>query len=218
MAAATTDGVQAIPLVGSADLISEFFLFGLNHILFQRGIYPQESFNRFTKYGMTTFVVTNDEVKQYLTSVLDQMKIWLRKSSLRRVAVVIASIATHQVLERWVFDVQLEDKVAAKSVHAGITPAFEPAAGSKEETKIVAEIRSLLTQITATVSILPLLDEACAFDVLIYTTEDTETPVMWHESSPYTIPNAHNVELRSFSTSVHHVGASVSHATPQDPS
>lgn len=214
----TTGGVQPISLTGSADLITEFFHYSLCQVLFQRGVYPPDAFKRITKYGMTTHVITDEAVDKYITAVLSQMKQWSHKSSLRRVAIVIASVATNKVLERWVFDVLLEDDTARRTVHAGITPATTPAPGSKEEAKIVAEIRSVLTQITSTVSILPLLDEACSFDVLIYTTEDTETPVKWHESSARTIPNAQHVQLRSFSTSVHNVDTSVSFAPPQDPS
>lgn len=209
---------RTIPLTGSADLITEFFFYGLNQILYQRGIYPPETFKRFSKYGMTTLVTTDSEVEKYLKAVLDQMNVWLHKSRLRRVAVVIASVATNMVLERWVFDVLLEHDSSREFVETGIAPREAPPPGSKEETKIVAEIRALLTQITATVAILPLLDEACAFDVLIYTTEDTETPVKWHESSARTIPNAHNVQLRSFSTSVHNVDTNVSFAAPSDTS
>lgn len=209
---------QSIPLRGSAHLIAEFFYYGLNHILFQRGIYPPENFKRHTKYGMTTLVTTDEDVNKYLTSVLDQMKEWLSKSCLRRVVVVVASVATARVLERWAFDVVLEDQSSRDTIAAGITPASEPPPGSKEQTKIVAEIRALLTQITATVAVLPLLDEACSFEVLIYTTEDTETPVKWHETTARVIPNGHSVQLRSFSTSVHNIDTSVSFAPPPDSS
>lgn len=208
---------KPIPLVGSADLITEFFYYGLNQILYQRGIYSPETFKRYTKYGMTTLISTIDGVETYLQNVLKQMNVWLHKRSLRRVAVVIASVASNKVLERWVFDIVLEHEEAQHLVERGITPCTQsvPATtGSKQQTRIVAEIRALLTQITATVAILPLLDEACAFEVLIYTTEDTETPVKWNESSARTIPNAQQVQLRSFSTSVHNIDTNVSFAPP----
>lgn len=217
MSAKPSDSVKTstIPLSGSADLVTEFFFYGLNQILFQRGIYPPETFKRFSKYGMTTLVTTDADVEKYLKAVLDQMNTWLHKSRLRRVAVIIASVATNTVLERWVFDVVLEHETSRRDVERGVAPKEAPPSGSKEDTKIVSEIRALLTQITATVSILPLLDEAASFDVLIYTTEDTETPVKWHESSARTIPNAQRVQLRSFSTSVHNIDTNVSFAAPE---
>lgn len=222
---------KPIALVGSADLITEFFYYGLNQILYQRGIYPPETFKRYSKYGMTTLVTTDTDVEKYLQSVLSQMNRWLHKCRLRRIAVVIASAATNHVLERWAFDVALQHEHSQRSVERGIAPSengddnadiaddgsllsLSKAAeqNKKNDTKIVAEIRALLTQITATVAVLPLLDEACAFDVLIYTTEDTETPVQWNESSARTIPDGQGVQLRSFSTSVHNIDTNVSFA------
>ena len=37
---------NAVTLKGSAAIISEFFNYGVNSILYQRGIYPPESFTR----------------------------------------------------------------------------------------------------------------------------------------------------------------------------
>ena len=37
---------NAVTLKGSAALVSEFFNYGINSILYQRGIYPPESFTR----------------------------------------------------------------------------------------------------------------------------------------------------------------------------
>ena len=38
---------NAVTLKGSAKLVSEFFNFGINSILYQRGVYPAESFTRY---------------------------------------------------------------------------------------------------------------------------------------------------------------------------
>ena len=50
----------AITLRGSTALVTEFFGFSINSILYQRGIYPPESFQRVSKYGLT-MLVTSDE-------------------------------------------------------------------------------------------------------------------------------------------------------------
>lgn len=49
---------------------------------------------------------------------------------------------------------------------------------------------------------LPLLDQPCSFDLLVYTTQDADVPVQWEESDPRYITNAAEVKLRSFSTRV----------------
>lgn len=135
------------------------------------------------------------------------MRIWLSARALNRVVVVIASVATKKVMERWSFDVNVDADVV-KDDGQGI--------GEKDEKVIVREIQAVIRQITASVSYLPLLDEACSFDMLIYTNKDTETPAQWMESGPRIIQDKENVELRSFSTSVHDVKTSVSFARASD--
>ena len=42
-------------------------------ILYQRGIYPPESFDRQKKYGLAMMVTSDEGLTKYLTSVLKQM-------------------------------------------------------------------------------------------------------------------------------------------------
>ena len=65
----------AVTLKGSAQLVSDFFNYGINSILYQRGIYPAESFTRKEEYGLTLLVSTDQKVKQFLESVLSQIKV-----------------------------------------------------------------------------------------------------------------------------------------------
>lgn len=48
--------------------------YGINSILYQRGIYPPETFTRVQKYGLTLLVTTDPELKNYLNNVVEQMK------------------------------------------------------------------------------------------------------------------------------------------------
>lgn len=66
-------------------------------------------------------------------------------------------------------------------------------------------------QITASVAFLPLLEQRCSFDVLIYAGKDTDTPADWTESGACNIENGQHVQLRSFSTAVHTVHTKVSY-------
>ena len=56
-----------------------FSAFGINSILYQRGIYPSETFTRVQKYGLTLLVTTDPELIKYLNNVVDQLKdiLWL---------------------------------------------------------------------------------------------------------------------------------------------
>jgi len=51
-----------------------FAVYGINSILYQRGIYPPETFTRVQKYGLTILVTTDDELKKYLTNILADVK------------------------------------------------------------------------------------------------------------------------------------------------
>lgn len=200
---------HSINLTGSAELVTEFFSYAVNTLLFQRGIYEPQSFSRVSKYGMTMLVSTDDRVQAYLKAVLEQMTVWLSRAELDRVVVVFSSVATSAVLERWAFNVQTSGRGPTSDASVSDAPGGK---GPKSNSAIVAEIQALVRQITASVTFLPLLDERCEFDMLIYTKKDAQTPTLWEESGPRTIPNKQQVQLRSFSTSVHNVEACVAYA------
>ena len=84
-----------ITLQGSTEIVTEFFGYSINRccsfcelavryvrchtlcvarsILYQRGIYPPETFTRIQKYGLQMLVTTDDGLKSYLTQVLSQL-------------------------------------------------------------------------------------------------------------------------------------------------
>ena len=51
-----------------------FSVYGINNILYQRGIYPSGSFSYKQQYGLTLFVSTEENVKNYLENVIPQIK------------------------------------------------------------------------------------------------------------------------------------------------
>merc|ERR1712029_97533 len=83
---------NAVTLKGSAAIISEFFNYGVNSILYQRGIYPPESFTRKQEYGLTLLVSTDAKVNHFLDSVLSQIKDWLEARKVHKLVVVLASL------------------------------------------------------------------------------------------------------------------------------
>ncbi|GCC33304.1 mitotic spindle assembly checkpoint protein MAD2A isoform X1 [Chiloscyllium punctatum] len=191
---------EGITLKGSASIVSEFFNYGINSILYQRGIYPPESFTRVQKYGLTMLVTTDPILNNYLKNVVGQLKDWLCNHFVQRLVVVINSIETNEVLERWQFDIECDKTMTDNS---------QPR--EKSEKAIQDEIRSVIRQITATVTFLPLLDTACSFDLLVYTDKDLEVPEKWEESGPQFINNSEEVRLRSFTTTIHKVNSMVAY-------
>lgn len=98
-----------------------------------------------------------------------------------------------ETLERWVFDCETtktNDKTDIKS--------------TKPEKEIMNEIQAIMRQITASVTFLPLLNEPCSFDLLVYADQEASVPVTWEDSDPCFITNSEEVRLRSFTTQVQH--------------
>ena len=193
---------NSVSLRGSVATVTEFFGFSVNSILYQRGIYPAESFAQVPKYGLPMMVTKDDALKQYLAAVLSQMANWLSHGLIHKLVLVINSIEKGSVLERWEFDV---DTTASED------PSHPPK--GKSDDHVRAEIQAVMRQITASVSFLPMITEDCAFDLLVYTNTDCDIPAAWELSDPRLVLNpSGSVKLRSFATSFHRVDAAVSFA------
>ncbi|KAM9678245.1 LOW QUALITY PROTEIN: mitotic spindle assembly checkpoint protein MAD2A-like [Trichechus inunguis] len=171
--------------------------FGINSILYQRGTYPSETFTRVQKYGLTVLVITDRELIKYLNNVVEELKDWLYRCSVPKLVVVISDIESGEVLERWQFDTEC-DKTAKDD------------SARREK----SEIRSVIRQITATVTFLPLLEVSCSFDLRIYTDKDLLVPEKWEESGPQFITNFEEVHLCSFTTTFHKVNSMVAYKIP----
>ncbi|KAL3046759.1 mitotic spindle assembly checkpoint protein MAD2A [Trematomus bernacchii] len=195
-----TSTLNGITLKGSAELVADFFSFGINSILYQRGIYPPETFSRITHYDMSLQLTTDPKLKNYLTNVVSQLKEWLFECTVQKFVLVITCLETNEVLERWQFDIDCDKS------------AKESSAPREKSIKIIQdEIRSVIRQITATVTFLPLLETPCAFDLLVYTDKDLLVPDKWEASGPQIIDQSEEVRLRSFTTSIHKVNSMVAY-------
>ncbi|XP_075472318.1 mitotic spindle assembly checkpoint protein MAD2A isoform X1 [Ascaphus truei] len=174
--------------------------YGINSILYQRGIYPAETFTRVQKYGLTLLVTTDPQLKDYLNNVVEQLKDWLHRCQVQKLVVVITSVDSNEILERWQFDIECDKTIKDDGV-----------VREKSQKAIQEEIRSVIRQITASVTFLPLLESACAFDLLIYTDKDLDVPEKWEESGPQFVANSEEVRLRSFTTTIHKVNSMVAY-------
>lgn len=94
-----------LALRGSSKLISEFFDYSINTILFQRGVYPPEDFSPVKKYGLNMLVTSDDQVKAYIKKIMGQLNKWMGGGKISKLVVVISSKETGEAVERWQFDV-----------------------------------------------------------------------------------------------------------------
>ncbi|KAI0932075.1 hypothetical protein AcV7_000723 [Taiwanofungus camphoratus] len=195
---------QAITLKGSTDLVTEFFKFAANTILFQRGVYPADDFHMVKKYGQTVLVTQDLALENYLEKILKQVNKWLLTGSVTQLVLAIISKDSRTTLERWVFDINLVEEASDTSQPAPVKP----------EAEIQAEIRNILKQIVSTVTFLPVIDEPTVFNILAYTSESADIPAdEWVDTDPLAIEasKSQQVKLRSFSTDVHRIEAMVAY-------
>jgi len=73
----------AITLAGSTSIVTEFFHYAINSILYQRGIYEPETFKRENKYGLTVLTSTDEGLLSYLGSIMGQMEAWMMKGEVQ---------------------------------------------------------------------------------------------------------------------------------------
>jgi len=191
---------NSITLRGSAQIVSEFFYFSINSILYQRGIYDEECFIRQERYGLPMMITNDTELTSYLATITEKIKEWLTLGMIKKLVIIIASVEEEEVLERWVFDIQTNQDVLKSNVVV-----------QKSRKVIVKDIRSIIRQITASVTYLPLLEQVCSFDLLVYTKTDCDVPMEWEESDPRYISKSNEVRLRSFTTKVHKIETSVAY-------
>ncbi|KXN83853.1 Mitotic spindle assembly checkpoint protein MAD2A [Leucoagaricus sp. SymC.cos] len=193
---------QAITLKGSCALVTEFFKYAVNTILFQREVYPSDDFHMVKKYGQTVLVTQDLALENYLER-LCRLE-WLLTGSVTQLVLAIISKDTRTPLERWVFDIKLVEPPADGS-------------GSKEpkpEAEIQSEIRAILKQIISMVTYLPVIQEPTVFNILAYTNESADVPAgEWVDTDPLAIEasKSQQVKMRSFSTDVHRIEAMVAY-------
>ncbi|KAJ2721297.1 Mitotic spindle checkpoint component mad2 [Coemansia sp. Benny D115] len=197
-----------ITLKGSARIVTEFFIYGINSILFQRGIYPVEDFEVKKKYGLDIWVSSDTQVTKYLARIMESVEEWLGAGKINKLVLAVNSRETRETIERWQFDIQLVDDDAATESGKPRQP--------KTEKALQMEIQAIFRQIAASVSFLPIIDEKCTFNILVYADSDAQVPTTWTDSDPLHIKNAEQVRLRSFSTDAHRVEAMVAYRRDPD--
>ncbi|EZA61000.1 hypothetical protein DMN91_005045 [Ooceraea biroi] len=208
----TQQKTRCITLKGSAEMVKQYLLYGVNSILYQRGIYPPETFTPSEHFGLFVFMSTDEKITSFLDTVLGQIQEWLVQRKVRKITLVITNVNTKEVLEKWDFRVDYEDQKLNDNGNSNVNvDPSEGVAGTKDIKTIQKEIREVIRQITGTVSFLPLLDCLCSFDILTYTVPNCSIPNQWDETQPVFIANSQEVQLRSFSTSIHKMDTVVSY-------
>lgn len=198
-----------LALKGSLKIVSDYFEFAINSILFQRGIYPPEDFHTVKKYGLPLLVSADDDVKEYINKIMLQVKKWVYGRKIGKLVVVIISKSTAEVVERWEFNIEiLHDK-----------DGTEENENEKPKEESQREIQMIIRQITSLVSYLPVLQvDEYTFNVLVHTDPNYDTahiPPEWCDTQGNAKliegNSIEQVKFKSFSTNIHEVGTTVSY-------
>ncbi|KAG7548987.1 hypothetical protein FFLO_03100 [Filobasidium floriforme] len=204
---------QAISLKGSTKIVTEFFEYSVNSILYQRNIYPPDDFRMVKKYGLPMLITADEELKAYLETILKQVHEWLMQKTITRLVLAITSKETLETVERWQFDIITEDENGTGESSGSAAASGKPK--EKTEKEVQVEIREIMKQITASVTFLPVLEEECSFTLLAYTSTQDPLPLpeKWNDADPHLIDKGkvEQVRLRSFSTNVHKMEAMVAY-------
>ncbi|KAI5960361.1 MAD2 [Candida pseudojiufengensis] len=208
--ASSSSSSQKLALKGSSKIVSDYFEFAINSILYQRGIYPQEDFQIIKKYDLPMIIINDEDVSNYIQNIMKQLKKWIYGKKITKLIVVIISKSTGENLERWEFNIETKDD--DDNSHEGGKNE------SKAKSEIQKEIRAIIRQITSSSTFLPILkNDEYTFNVLVYTdlNSTNNIPIQWldtHGDGRHLIGNnIDKVEFSSFSTDLHKVNTSVSY-------
>ncbi|CAO3689355.1 unnamed protein product [Rhizopus stolonifer] len=147
---------------------------------------------------MTTMVTINQELIDYIKKIIKQLEIWLKSNSICKWVIVIRLLDTGEVVERWHFDIVVNDTKTTTDNTIERAEEIQKAA--------VRQIQGILRQITASVSYLPDFKEECTFNVLVYGNKGIEIPRGWGDSHAHLIEGGgQHLRLKSLSTSIHQV-------------
>lgn len=126
-----------LSLKGSSKLVSDFFEYSINTILFQRGVYPAEDFTPVKKYGLNMLVSSDDQVKAYIKKIMGQLSKWMIGGKISKLVVVITSKETGEHVERWQFDVCLFSCQICWTIVLMLGTRFKYMAGSRRRRRRV---------------------------------------------------------------------------------
>jgi len=207
---------NVITLSGSAEIICDFMEFGINMILFQRDIYPNEDFKQVQKYGRPLYLTENEKLKEYLKNILTGLKVMLEKDECHKVVLVIINVESEEPVERWEFEVKPDHENSTKVENNAENIDPHARYSNMELKKIQAQIVKIMQQIIGSVTYLPIRDDEHTFNILLYTRRRSETPIMhqWSETTAHTIEKTGNdnvevIDFQTLTTGVHNVKSKV---------
>lgn len=163
----STDNVfSKLELKGSSKTVTDYFEFAINYILFKRKIYSSEDFKTVQKYDLPLIMIFDEEAKEYIKTVITQLKKWVYSDRIEKLELVIMDKLTFEESERWEFKIET---IKAEYNDTNSLTNEKNILFYKNKKSIHKEIKKIFEQISNTVSNLSDLKKSeYGFNIMIY--------------------------------------------------
>ncbi|EKX52630.1 hypothetical protein GUITHDRAFT_150603 [Guillardia theta CCMP2712] len=156
-----------------AAVAGEFLEAAIPTILYIRGVYPAELFERKRKYNVPVRQSRHKDLNEYIAGAIKDMMEWMSKGIVERVVLSIEEAASGRQLERFVFEFEL-DLTADRAAHARSLAA--QARESLEDA-----FRQVLLKINVADSLLAPLPKELTFGLYAHTASRLHDNDDWEE-------------------------------------
>lgn len=157
---------------------TDFLVVAIHTILYERGLYPPETFLLTRAYNFPVRQNRHPLVCKWILDAVSAVRDQMLKGAVRRVVVVIFS-DKHEVMERFLFDVERFPAVPEKEIHT----EFEEQAGEGgEEVKVSRvdveeQLRATIRKLAYCGGKLGELPEGCTYTVAVELKDKADPPI-----------------------------------------
>ena len=164
-----------------------------------------QRFKKVQQYGVALLVSEDTQLNVYFEKILSNINKWMLEGKIQKLVCVIQDLKSNQPIERWNFNILIEDENSENPKALKNLPERE------QKVQIHKAIGALMRQIAASVSYLPVLNEPCGFELLVYGDQTLQVPQKFSETDGLYIPKSkmEEVPLRSFTTRIHRIDPKV---------
>jgi len=170
-------------------LVAQFTTFltvAIHTILYERAIYPKESFLSARKYNFPVRQSRHPKVCQWITDAVSAVEAELLRGTVARVAVVIVGSDTYRPLERFMFDMARLPVVPAKELNTpfqrdgddmGEREAQSGRLTDRTMTDLEEQLRAVMSKLAVCSSRLKPIPSGCTFTVSIELKKESDPPI-----------------------------------------
>jgi mitotic spindle assembly checkpoint protein MAD2B len=158
----------------------DFLTVSIHTILYERGVYPHESFDSTRRYNYPVRHSRVEEVREWINEAIDAIEVELLKGIVDRISIVIYS-RFNDPLERFVFDLSRFPIVAKRDWHVPFESASPEANAKrkKEKVKVIdmeQQFRAVMTRLQFCQRELDPLPEDISWTVAVEVKQEADPP------------------------------------------